>query len=213
MILEASKLIGFRILSLRSGGVISTIESIIVDPNDLKILGFFLNKNTVSFDSGAILDVRSVREFSHLGMIIDSDEELLNVGDVVKIDEMVKLNFQPINFKVKTQSKNSVGTVIDYTVDVNDFYIQQLTVKRPILKSFIDPELIINRSEILEINDEAIIVKDELAKQKGREKLEQEGKLDAKSVMQVLKDQKDMQRMNERADKLKIEEEYELEDC
>ena len=45
------------------------------------------------------------------------------------------------------------------------------------------------------------------------EKLEQEGKLDAKSVMQVLKDQKDMQRMNERADKLKIEEEYELEDC
>ena len=160
MILDASKLIGFRILSLRSGGVISTIESIIVDPNDLKILGFFLNKNTVSFDSGAILDVRSVREFSHLGMIIDSDEELLNVGDVVKIDEMVKLNFQPINFKVKTQSKNSVGTVIDYTVDVNDFYIQQLIVKRPILKSF--------------INDEAIIVKDELAKQKGREKLEQE---------------------------------------
>lgn len=45
------------------------------------------------------------------------------------------------------------------------------------------------------------------------EKLEQEGKLDAKSVIQVLKDQKDMQRMNERADKLKIEEEYELEDC
>ncbi len=174
MILEASKLIGFRILSLRSGGVISTIESIIVDPNDLKILGFFLNKNTVSFDSGAILDVRSIREFSHLGMIIDSDEELLNVGDVVKIDEMVKLNFQPINFKVKTQNKTNVGTVIDYTVDVNDFYIQQLTVKRPILKSFIDPELIINRSEILEINDEAIIVKDELAKQKGREKLEQE---------------------------------------
>ena len=167
MILDASKLIGFRILSLRTGGVISTIESIIVDPNDLKILGFFLNKNTVSFDSGAILGVRSIREFSHLGMIIDSDEELLNVGDVVKIDEMVKLNFQPINFKVKTQSKNSVGTVIDYTVDVNDFYIQQLIVKRPILKSFIDPEL-------MEINDEAIIVKDELAKQKGREKLEQE---------------------------------------
>ena len=74
MILDASKLIGFRILSLRTGGVISTIESIIVDPNDLKILGFFLNKNTVSFDSGAILDVRSIREFSHLGMIIDSDE-------------------------------------------------------------------------------------------------------------------------------------------
>lgn len=42
--------------------------------------------------------------------------------------------------------------------------------------------------------------------------LEQEGKLDVKSVMQVLKDQEDMKRMNERSEKLKIAEEYELED-
>ena len=44
------------------------------------------------------------------------------------------------------------------------------------------------------------------------EELEQEGKLDMKSVMQVLKDQEDMKRMNERSEKLKIAEEYELED-
>ena len=44
------------------------------------------------------------------------------------------------------------------------------------------------------------------------EELEQEGKLDVKSVMQVLKDQEDMKRMNERSEKLKIAEEYELED-
>ena len=44
------------------------------------------------------------------------------------------------------------------------------------------------------------------------EELEQEGKLDVKSVMQVLKDQEDMKRMNERSEKLKITEEYELED-
>ncbi len=44
------------------------------------------------------------------------------------------------------------------------------------------------------------------------EELEQEGKLNVKSVMQVLKDQEDMKRMNERSEKLKIAEEYELED-
>lgn len=44
------------------------------------------------------------------------------------------------------------------------------------------------------------------------EELEQEGKLDVRNVMQVLKDQEDMQRMNEQADKLKIAEEYGLED-
>ena len=51
MILDASKLIGFRILSLRSGGVISTIESIIVDPNDLKILGFFLKVVSSTYEA------------------------------------------------------------------------------------------------------------------------------------------------------------------
>lgn len=48
------------------------------------------------------------------------------------------------------------------------------------------------------------------------EELEQEGKLDGKSVMQVLKDQEDMKKMNERADiieeQLRIAEQYGLED-
>ena len=39
--------------------------------------------------------------------------------------------------------------------------VQQLGVKRQMVKAFIDPELIVPRKEIVEVNDYKIIVKDE----------------------------------------------------
>ena len=39
--------------------------------------------------------------------------------------------------------------------------LQQIIVKRPVVKSFLDPELTIPRKEIAEVTDYKIIVKDE----------------------------------------------------
>ena len=52
----------------------------------------------------------------------------------------------------------------DYTINTDGFMVQQLIVQRPIMKSFLDPELVIGRSEVVEINDDAIIVRDEESK-------------------------------------------------
>ena len=60
--------------------------------------------------------------------------------------------------------------MIGFTCTDNDFVVQQIIVQRPTLKSFLDPELIIPRSEIVEINDYKIIVKDE--EKKIRQKVE-----------------------------------------
>ena len=54
-----------------------------------------------------------------------------------------------------------LGKVIDYTATTDNFTIQQIIVKRPLVKSFVDPELTIHRKEIVEITDYKIIVKDE----------------------------------------------------
>ena len=48
-----------------------------------------------------------------------------------------------------------------FSVTSEDFTVQQLVVKRPVIKSLLDPELIIPRKEIVEITDYKIIVKDE----------------------------------------------------
>ena len=110
---------------------------------------------------GEILEARDVREFSNLGMIVDSAETFVNPGDVAKLDKILALNFSLIGLKVETKKGSKLGKIIDFVVDSETFMVQQLVVKRPMVKAFIDPELIVPRKEIVEVNDYKIIVKDE----------------------------------------------------
>lgn len=156
-----SRIIGTPILSVQAGGPIATIKSAIIDPNDLKILGFHLEGPLVNRAEARILDVRSIREYSQLGMVIDNIEELVAPDDVIKIQNVLELNFDLINLKVRTKKGTKLGHIIDYTLTSEDFIIQQIIVRRPLVKSFVDPELTISRKEIVEITDYEVIIKDE----------------------------------------------------
>ena len=161
MLVHGSQLIGTTILSLQSSGPIGQIESVIIDPDTLKIVAFRLNGALISRSPNNLLDVKSIREYSHYGMVIDSIDELVADDDVVKISEVLALNFDLIDLKVETKKHSKLGKIIEYTLDSNDFVIQQIIVKRPTLKAFLDPELTISRKEIIEITNEKVIVKDE----------------------------------------------------
>jgi len=162
MLINGSKLIGCPVLSLHIGGQIARVINEVVDPNDLKIIALEVDgPQTGDGEHGDILDTRSVREYSSLGMIIDSIDDLVSEGDVIKISDIMKLNFSLIGLTVKTKKGTKLGKVIDYTFDSETFSVLQLIVKRPVIKAILDPELVISRSEIREVNDYEIIVKDE----------------------------------------------------
>ena len=161
MLVYASKIIGAKILSVQAGGAIGVVEGVIVDPDSLKIIAFKIGGPLVARSENNILDVNSIREYSNYGMVIDDIDELVAPGNVIKIAKIMELNFDLIGLKVITRKKSKLGKVIDFTVTNNDFVVQQVVVKRPIVKSFIDPELIISRKEIVEVTDYELIVKDE----------------------------------------------------
>ena len=73
----------------------------------------------------------------------------------------MELNFNVVGLKVETKKGSKLGKVTDFTVTSDNFSVQQIIVKRPAIKSFLDPELIIPRAEIVEITDYKIIVRDE----------------------------------------------------
>lgn len=160
MLVYYSKLSNFPILSVQDSGRIATIVKPIIDPDDLKIIAFRVY-GAVGEDGGNILDAHSIREYSNLGVVIDSRDEFIKDNDVVKIKNVLELNFDIIGLKVITKKGTNLGKIIDYTVTSDDFSLKQLIVKRPTLKSFWDPELTIPRSEIVEVTDDRIIVKDE----------------------------------------------------
>ncbi|MBQ3474044.1 hypothetical protein IJH24_01275 [Candidatus Saccharibacteria bacterium] len=161
MLVYASKLIGAPVLSVQAGGRIAVISEAIVDPDTLKIIAFKVAGPLIAKSSANILDVKSIREYSNYGFVIDDIEELAERDDIVKISKVLDLNFSLIGLKVETKKHSKLGKVEDYTVTSEDFIVQQLVVKRRIIKSLLDPELIISRKEIVEITDYKVIVKDE----------------------------------------------------
>lgn len=171
MLLSYTTLLNHPVLSLHVGGEVARLGLPIIDPSDLKVIAYQVSGPTIGGEVGDILMVRDMRETDKIGAIIDSTDVLVNREDVLKIDKIMRLNFHLIGHKVVTKRGSRLGKVIDFTLNPDTFMIQQLVVKRPIAKAFFDPELLIGRSEVVEIDDYKLVVKDEEAKirEKARE--------------------------------------------
>ena len=160
MILLGSSLVNSPVLSLQTGGPIGQTTTAVVDPGTLKVVAYEVSSQ-LRDDSPLVVRIVDVREMSDLGLIIDSIDELENPADIIKLNDIYKLGFNPIGMNVTDERRHKLGRVVDYTIGTSGFYIQQLTVKRPLFKSFSDTELLIHRSQIIEINNSAIVVHSE----------------------------------------------------
>lgn len=164
MLINDSRLKSYPILSLHVGGKIARVVDTIVDPNTLKIIAFEVDGPLVGKEVGNILPVSSVREFSRLGMIVDSADEFVEADEIIRVRDVLKLNFALIGLKVETEGKVKLGKVADFTVEPESWQVQQIVVQRPMLKSFINPELLVSRQQIIEVNDYRVLVKDQVRK-------------------------------------------------
>ena len=167
MLLNGNKLRDVPILSIQAGGMIARTSDPIIDPDELKVVGFKIVGPLAKSDSN-ILDVQSIREFSNYGMVIDSADELVSGDDVVRIKRVLDLGFNLIGLKVESRKGSKLGKVSSFNCTEDDFMIQQLIVQRPAIKALMDPELLIPRAEIVEVNDYKVIVRDEEKKIKER---------------------------------------------
>ena len=161
MLIYGSKLLDTPILSLQTGTPIGYVSKIIINPDDLKVIAFSVDGPLPANSGMNTLDISSIREYSTYGFVVDSEEELVAEDDIIRIAEVLKLNFGLVGLKVETKKGSKLGKITDYTLTSDDFTVQQIIVKRPAIKSIIDPELTISRQEITEITDYKIIIKDE----------------------------------------------------
>lgn len=159
-------------MSLREGGPVGQVTGLIIDPNKLKIIAFRLGGGLIARGEPNILDARSVREYSLLGMVIDDMEDLVGSEDVVRIHEVLEMNFSLPGMRVETKKGAKVGRIENFTVDTDSFVVTQLSVVRPALKRIMEPRLLISRKEIVEVTDRKVIIKND--KQTLHKELEQE---------------------------------------
>lgn len=157
MLLPLDRLLQTAVMSLQTGAELARVKHILVDPRDLTIVAYELEGHNLDQHPSYLRPI-DVRELSHLGFIVDSNEEFIGADDVIRIQEVINFGFNLIGLEVVDNHKKRLGRVVSYAIDSGSFSVQQLSVKRPLLQSFGDTELLINRSQVIEVNDTTVKV-------------------------------------------------------
>lgn len=158
MLITGSRLIGAPVMGLQTGSELARIKRPIIDPRNLEIIAYEVEGPLLDAHP-SLLRVADVREFSDIGIIVDSSDEFVSPEDIVKLDEIYKQNFTLIGKQVINEKHRKLGKVDGYTLETTGFLVQQLNVKRPLLQSLNEPELLVHRTQITEINDRQIVVR------------------------------------------------------
>ncbi len=144
-------------MGLQTGSELARTGHPVINPHTLEIIAYELTGALLS-SHPSLLRVIDVREFSDIGLIVDSSDEFVAVDDIIKLEEVYNLHFSPVGMPVIDERRHKLGKVDGYTIDTSGFLIQQLSVRRPFFKSFNNTQLLIHRTQITEINDKEIIV-------------------------------------------------------
>lgn len=158
MLISADRFDHTPVMSLQTGSELARTSRAIIDPRNLSVVAYELEGPLLD-QVPSLLRIADIREIGPLGMIIDSADELVAPSDVIRLREIYEIDFRLIGLPVQEERGKTIGKVIGYTLEAGNFFIQQLRVRRPFLKSFGDTELLIHRRQIVTVTDDHIIVK------------------------------------------------------
>lgn len=166
MLIAQTRLLNMPILSLQTGAPLGQTTQAIIDPRQLHIVAFYCSGQRVQ--GTAVLHTTDIREVSNIGLIVDGAERIMPLDDdLVRLREVLSFRFELIGKTVIDTRKRRLGKVEGYSIDTESFYISKLNVRQSIFKSFTGGNLLIDRNQIVEVNDKHIIVQANEAKEKG----------------------------------------------
>lgn len=159
MLQLSGSLINRPVLSLRTGGVVATTTVAIINPNNLKVEGFFC-ADSIDHKRTLVLLYQDIRDFIAQGFVIDDHDMLAEPGELIRLKDILDLHFELLGKQVVTTDKQKIGKVVDYATDTMTMYVQKIYVGQSIFKSFAGGSLGVDRTQIVEITDRKIVVQD-----------------------------------------------------
>lgn len=146
------------VLSLRTGEPVATVIAPIFNPSNLKIEGFYC-EDSVNRQQLVLL-YQDIRELSSEGYIVNDHDVLVDADDLVRLKDLLNLQFEIIGKKVYTINRNKVGKASDYAVETETMFVQKIYVSQSIIKSLAGGSLSVDRTQINEITKDKIIIND-----------------------------------------------------
>ena len=160
MLQLSGSLLNRPVMSLRTGGPVAFVMAALINPHNLRIEGFYCADSKDG--SQLVLLSQDVREVSRQGFIVDDHDVLAEPGDLVRLKDVIHLQFELLKKPVQTVSKANVGRVSDYAIESETMYIQKLYVAQSFWKSFTGGALSVDRSQITEVTNHRIVIQDPL---------------------------------------------------
>jgi uncharacterized protein YrrD len=160
MLCLSGSLLNKPVLSLRSGGPVARVISPIFNPRNLKIEGFYCDDHRSK--QASVLLYQDIRELSTRGFIVNDHDVLAQPEDLVRLQEILKINFELLGKHVETVSKEKLGKVTDYAVETTTMYVQKLYLSQSFLKNLAGGSLSVDRSQIVEVTNRHIIIQEVL---------------------------------------------------
>lgn len=159
MLKLSESLLGRPVMSLRTGQQVATTTRPIINPNNLKIEGFYCIEKLGRKE--LILLYQDIRDVIPQGLVVNELEVLAEPEDLVRLKDVLDLNFELLGKQVVTLNKRRLGKVSDFATEIETMYIQKFYVTQG-LKGLTRGNLGIERDQINEITDKKIIITDPL---------------------------------------------------
>jgi hypothetical protein len=156
MLMLSKSLLNRPVMSLRSGGQIAVAVEPVINPHNLKILGWWCKNQSGQM---LVLLAEDVRELMPNGLAVNDEEALSAPEDLVRHKEILDIKFELMDKLVRTK-RQRLGKVSDYSYN-DGMFVQKLYVAKPLRKIFTTEDtLVIDRTQILEVTDHYILVRD-----------------------------------------------------
>ncbi len=161
MLQLSAMLINRPIMSLRTGTQVGMTLTPIINPNNLKIEGFYcqdLQRKRL------VLLEQDIRDVLPQGFVVNDTDALTEPTELVRLKETMALHFELIGKHVVTTGREKIGKVNDYATEVQSMFIKKLYVSQSLFKSFATGSLGVDRTQIVEITRDKIVIQDLEAK-------------------------------------------------
>jgi uncharacterized protein YrrD len=146
------------IISLRNGGLLGETSGFIINPSNLKIEALKCNINSPK--KQLFLLNQDIRDISDNKILVNDYDALSEASDLIRLKDLIDLNFMIVGKPVVTKSKQKLGKVREFAVESSGFFIQKLYITQPLYKNVYGSQLVIDRNQILEVTDTKIVIKD-----------------------------------------------------
>lgn len=170
MLQKATSIQNLPIFSASSGRKLAQVFDIVINPDDGNVLAFTIEPKKV-FSLPKVISPKDIWQFSVRGIIIKDDNSIINVNEIVRVEDVLSNKIEIIKSKVYTEGDKYLGRVKDFVINTNFFCLDRIYIEKPFIKGLLDEGLSIPRQNIVSIEKNKIIVKNDfLVKEKNHEK-------------------------------------------